>query len=178
VFPTYNNFLKGHVRPKLPSPWRTQRKRRAASDHDTSEPTLLYVLWVRAGIAQSVKRLATGWTVQGSNPGWGRDFPQPSRPAQETTQPHVGYRVSFAGVKRPGRGVHHTPRSSADVKERAELPWCPHDVFQCELNLPRHVWCVPRNYSTACPQLAYDGSFFFRSELSANKKGPFSTPVL
>jgi hypothetical protein len=29
-----------------------------------------------------------------------------------------GYRVSFPGVKRPGRGVDHPPPSSAEVKER------------------------------------------------------------
>jgi hypothetical protein len=29
--------------------------------------------------------------------------------------------VSFPGVKRPGRGVHHPPSSSAEVKERVEL---------------------------------------------------------
>jgi hypothetical protein len=28
---------------------------------------------------------------------------------------------SFAGVKRPGRGVEHPPPSSAEVKERVEL---------------------------------------------------------
>jgi hypothetical protein len=30
----------------------------------------------------------------------------------------TGYRVYFPGVKRPGRGVDHTPASSARVKER------------------------------------------------------------
>ena len=45
---------------------------------------------VGAGIAQSVKRLAMGWTVRGSNPGGGgRDFPHPSRPALRPTQPPV-----------------------------------------------------------------------------------------
>ena len=34
---------------------------------------------------------------------------------------HNGYRVSFQGVKRPGRGVGHPPSSSAEVKERVEL---------------------------------------------------------
>jgi hypothetical protein len=32
-----------------------------------------------------------------------------------------GYRVSFPGVKRPGRGVDHPPTSSARVKERVQL---------------------------------------------------------
>jgi len=37
--------------------------------------------------AQSVQRLATGWTVRGSNPNGGRDFLYPSRPALGATQP-------------------------------------------------------------------------------------------
>ena len=31
------------------------------------------------------------------------------------------YRISFPGVKQPGRGVNHPPLSSAEVKERVEL---------------------------------------------------------
>ena len=31
------------------------------------------------------------------------------------------YRVSFPGVKRPGRGVDHPPPSSDEVKERVDL---------------------------------------------------------
>ena len=38
------------------------------------------------GIAQSVYRPATGWTVRGSSPGGGRDVPHPSRPALGPTQ--------------------------------------------------------------------------------------------
>ena len=37
--------------------------------------------------AQSVQRLATGWTVGGSNPSGGWDFLHPSRPALRATQP-------------------------------------------------------------------------------------------
>ena len=33
----------------------------------------------------------------------------------------LGHRLSFPGVQRPGRGVGHPPRSSAEVKERVEL---------------------------------------------------------
>ena len=49
---------------------------------------------------------------------WAR-FPYPSIAALGPTQhPVSGYRVSFPGVKRPGRGVDHPPLSSAEVKER------------------------------------------------------------
>jgi len=34
---------------------------------------------------------------------------------------HSDYRVSFPAVKRPGRGVYHTPQSSAEVKGRAQI---------------------------------------------------------
>jgi hypothetical protein len=44
---------------------------------------------------------------------WGRDFPNPSRPAL-----HNEY-WSMPGVKRPGRGVYHPPQSSALVKKRS-----------------------------------------------------------
>jgi len=75
-----------------------------------------------AGIAQSVQRLARGWTVRGSNPGGGRDFPHPSRPALEPTQPLTQWAPGFLpGVKRPGRGVDHPTPSSAEVKQMVEL---------------------------------------------------------
>jgi len=41
--------------------------------------------------------VATGWAVRGSNPGRGRDFPHPSRPALGSTQP-------IQGVPRLSRG--------------------------------------------------------------------------
>ena len=40
-------------------------------------------------VAQSVLRLATGWTVRGLNPSGGRDFPHLARPALGPTQPPV-----------------------------------------------------------------------------------------
>jgi hypothetical protein len=64
-----------------------------------------------------------------------------------------GYRV-IPGVKRPGRGVHHPPPSSAEVKERVELylyspsgpSWL---VLRRTLPLPViHVWLhVSTNYT-------------------------------
>jgi hypothetical protein len=51
----------------------------------------------------------------------GRDFPHPSRPALEPTQPPIKWIPGLCrGVKRPGRGVDD-PLSSAEVKERVVL---------------------------------------------------------
>jgi hypothetical protein len=50
---------------------------------------------------------------------WGRNFPHPSRPALGPTQPltrTVGT-GPFPGVKQPGRGIHHPPLSSSEIKE-------------------------------------------------------------
>ena len=72
------------------------------------------ILLVRE-IQQSVQRLATGWTVRGSNLGDGeihRTGPG-ANPAS-----YITGTGSFPGVKRPGRGVDHPPPSSAEVKER------------------------------------------------------------
>ena len=51
---------------------------------------------------------------------------------------------SFPGVKRPGRGVNHSPPSSAEVKEKAELYICPlcgssWPVLGRSLHLPLHM---------------------------------------
>ena len=65
---------------------------------------LLYALnpKLRAGIAQSAKRLATGWTARGSNPGGGRDFStRPDMPEGQTSLLYNGYRV-FPGGKAAG----------------------------------------------------------------------------
>jgi hypothetical protein len=66
-----------------------------------------------------------GWTVRGSNLSGGeilRTLPDwdwgPHRLLYD------GYRVSFPGIKRPGRGVDHPPPSNAEVKERVELNSC------------------------------------------------------
>jgi len=78
------------------------------------------VIW-RAGIAQSLQRLATGWTVRGSNPDGGEIFRTcPGRPLGPPSILYNGYRV-FPWVKRLGRGVGHPPPPSAKVKERVEL---------------------------------------------------------
>jgi hypothetical protein len=54
---------------------------------------------------------------------WGASFfrTRPDRPWGLPSLLYSGYRVSFPGVKRPGRGVDHPPSYSARVKERVEL---------------------------------------------------------
>jgi hypothetical protein len=61
------------------------------------------------GIAQSVYRLATGWTVTGSNPGGGVFFR--TRPDRPWVPPAPVQRVPglSSGVKRPGRGAAPPP---------------------------------------------------------------------
>ena len=92
---------------------------------------------------------------------WRRDFPHP--PWGPACLLCNGYRVSFPGVKRPGRGVDHPP-SSADVKERAGLyfyspsghPWLVigwnlfHSLAETTLrNLHLFIlWCLMTIFST------------------------------
>ena len=67
-------------------------------------------------VAQSAYRLATGWTVRGSNPGRGRDFPHLSRPNLGPTRLlYNGYRVFPGGKERPGRDTDPSSPSSAVV---------------------------------------------------------------
>ena len=87
-------------------------------------------LW--AGIAQSVWRLATGWTVHGSIPGgWvgGGGGSRFSTHVQTGPGAHpVSYTMdtgSFPRVKRSGHGVDHPPPSSPKVKERVQLYFSP-----------------------------------------------------
>ena len=78
-----------------------------------------------AGIAQSVQRISTGWTVRGSNPLEGEIFLiRPDQPWGPLSLIYNGYQVSFRGLKRQGRGVDHLPPSSAQVKERVQIYLC------------------------------------------------------
>jgi len=78
-----------------------------------------------AGIAQSVQRISTCWTVRGSNPLKGEIFLiRPDQPWGPLSLIYNGYQVSLLGVKRLGRGVDHLPPSIAQVKERVQLHLC------------------------------------------------------
>jgi hypothetical protein len=82
-------------------------------------------VWVT--IAQSVWRLATHWTVRGSNAGGGEVEVLrtcPDRPGTHT----MG--------KAAGRGVGHPPLSSVDAEERVQLytPLCLHGLLPYTCN--------------------------------------------
>ena len=64
----------------------------------------------------------TGWTVRGLNPGGGEIFSTRSdRSWDPPSLLHIGYRVSFPGLKLSGRVVNHPHSYCAEVKERVEL---------------------------------------------------------
>jgi hypothetical protein len=65
--------------------------------------------------------VTTDYAVRGSNTGEERfSAPVQTGPGAHPASLTMGT-GSFPGVKRPGRGVHHPPLSSAKVKERVEL---------------------------------------------------------
>jgi hypothetical protein len=67
--------------------------------------------------ATTIRRLATGWTVRGSNPGGARFFAHvQTGPGAHPASWTMGT-GSFLGVKRPGRGTDHPPPCSAEVKK-------------------------------------------------------------
>jgi hypothetical protein len=88
----------------------------------------------RTGIGQSVKRLASGWTVQGSIPGKDEIIhTRPDRPWGPTSLLCSGYRVPFPETERPGRGVDQPPTFSAEVTGEQSYtsapPLCLHGLF-------------------------------------------------
>jgi hypothetical protein len=81
-------------------------------------------MYIAARIAQSVQRLATGWTARESNPGGGEIFrtglDQPWDP------PSLLHNGSFPGVKRPGRGVDRPPQLEPRLKKEQNYTSSPH----------------------------------------------------
>jgi hypothetical protein len=67
-------------------------------------------------VAQSVKQLATGWTVKGANPGGGEIFRTcPDRSWGPPSLLYNGYRVFPRGKERPRRDADPSPPSIAVV---------------------------------------------------------------
>ena len=101
--------------------------------------------WV--GIAELVQWLATGWTVQGSNPCGGRDFAHlfQTGPGAHPISCIAGARA-FLGVKRSGCHINHPPSSSAKVKERVEL-------YLCYPSVP--LWHVISELYLSCALLSH-----------------------
>jgi len=63
-----------------------------------------------------------GLDCTGIDSRWGEIFcTRPDRSWGTPSLLYNGYRVSFPGVKRPGRGVDHPPPFSAEIEERVEL---------------------------------------------------------
>ena len=86
-------------------------------------------------VAQSVQRLATGWTVLGSNPGGGEIFRTcPDRPWDPPSLLHSGYRGFPGGKERPGRDADPSQPSSVVGHERVELylysPYEPYGLYR------------------------------------------------
>ena len=72
----------------------------------------------------SVVGITTGYGLDGpgSNPVWGARFSSSSRRALGLAQAPVKWVPGlFPGVKRPERGVDHSPTSSTKAKERVDL---------------------------------------------------------
>ena len=100
-------------------------------------------------------RLATGWTVRGSNHGDGEIFrTRQDRPWGPPSLLHNGHWVSFSGVNRLWRGFERPPLSRAEIKERVELylyspsgPSRPVARWTLLLLLPykRRRWCTTVN---------------------------------
>ena len=97
-------------------------------------------------IAQSLQRLATAWTVRGSNPGGGWIFRTcPDLPWGPLSLLCNGYRVFPGGKKRPGRDADPSPPSSAVIMKEQSYT------------------CTPLMGRTVCtePQCLYKGVIYF-----------------
>jgi len=100
-------------------------------------PTNIYSIAMRAGTAQSVQRLDTGWTVRGSNPGGDEIFrARPDRPWGPPSLPIQRVPCPFPGATR--RGVYHPSPARAEVKEKVEL----HFYSHCGSSWPVIEWTL------------------------------------
>jgi len=76
---------------------------------------------------------------------------RPDRPWGPASLRCSGYRVSFPGVKRPGRGVNHPPPVSAEVKERVGLYlysplWTFVACYRVKFSVYLYLYCSPASW--------------------------------
>ena len=87
--------------------------------HKRSNPAGIFIFTMNGNVgrvALSVYRLATGWTVRGSNPGEDEIFRTcPDRPWGPPSLLYHAYRVFPGGKERPGCDADPSPPSSAMV---------------------------------------------------------------
>jgi len=101
-------------------------------------------------VAQSVWRLATGWTVRGSNPCGGEIFRTcPDRPWGSPSLLYNRYRVFPRSKERPGHDADLSPSSSAVVMKQ------------------KSYTSTPPMGRTACtePQCMYKGALYLTLSL-------------
>jgi len=78
--------------------------------------TQQHIRFVVGPVAQSVKQLATGWTVRGSNPGGGEIFSSfLDRPWVPPSLLYNGYWVFPRGKEQPGSDADPSSPSSAVI---------------------------------------------------------------
>ena len=92
-----------------------------------------------AGVAQSVQRLATDWTVRGSNPHGARLSAPVQSGSGDRPASAKGTGFLFPGIKRPGRCVDHAPHLGPRLKKGHSFtftpPLCLHGLFYGKLYL-------------------------------------------
>ena len=88
------------------------------------------IIYNVARIALSVQRLATCWTVRGSNHNGDEIFrTRPDRPWGPASLLYNGYRISLPELKRLGRGVNNTPHLSPRLKKEYSYTYSPLCAF-------------------------------------------------
>ena len=115
-------------------------------------------------VAQSVQRLATGWTVRGSNPGGGEIFRTcPDRPWGPPRLLYNGYRSFPGGKERSGRAIGH---------ERVDVylysSYGPYGLYRA--SVPVQGWPIPLPF--LC--IFFNNFFkYFFSHFASSSKGKF-----
>ena len=135
----------------LPEHTVSSHKRNSAKYRMTLSTYVIAYFYVRifqsiwTGIAQSVWRIATAWTVRGSNSDGSEIFwTRPDRPCIPPIPLWNGYRVSLLGLKRSGAWGWQSALIYRRGKKKSRSisplsPWTIRGLFQHELRLLSHI---------------------------------------